>query len=206
MTTENRQSCFARLLDVRTYVLAARGTMASAEPATALFMVVVFGLIALGLSPIYYTFDLASTWTFTTGLRDASAPVVTAMSAQADTFLNISVGALIAGVIGTGFTLLPSLFEVAFPTVNHPLLNLLLLCSIVFDYVTDWGKTATLTNTWSTNVVLQFLYTACMCAFFSIFVQALLVCCLTVIIFGVLAIVRGGGGAKQVQAVVIEQR
>jgi hypothetical protein len=198
-----RQSCFARLLDVRSYVMAARGSMSQAEPASALFMVAVFGLIALVLTPIYISFDLMSTWDFTTGLRQVSEGVVFDMSARAEGFLSLSVGALLTGVIFTGFTLLPSLFELAFPTVNHPLLNLLLLASIVFDYVTDWGKAAELAGGWSDNPTIAFFYTMLVCAFVSIFVQALLVCCLTVVIFGIMAIARGG--ARQVQAVVLEQ-
>lgn len=207
MTTHHaapeRASCFARLLDVRTYVIAARAACDRADPAAAFFMVLVFGLIALVLLPIWVTFDLNSTWAFTTGLRDTAAPVVNEVGAQVDGFLNLSVGALIAGVIWTGFTLLPSLFELAFPTVNHALLNLLLLCSVVFDYVTDWGKAAELTSTWSTNAAIRFFYTVGMCAFFSLFVQAVLVCCLTVIVFGSIALLRGG--ARQVQAVVVER-
>jgi hypothetical protein len=200
---EERGSCFARLLDVRTYVLAARVAMNRAEPAVALFMIFVFGLVALVLLPIWLTFDLASTWNFTTGLRDASAPIVNEMGYQAEGFLNLSVGALLAGAIFTGFTLLPSLFEVAFPSVNHPLLNLLLLCSIVFDYVTDWGKSAELVSTWSESGALRFVYTMAVCLFVSVGVQAVLVCCITVIIFGLMAVARGG--ARQVQAVIVER-
>lgn len=202
-TAETRQSCFARMLDVRSYVLAARRAMPGAEPAAAVFMIAVFGLIAVVLTPIYVTFDLASTWNFTTGLRDASEPIINQMSYQAEGLLNLSVGALITGFIFTGFTLLPSLFELAFPTVNHPLLSLLLISSIVLDYTTDWGKSAELTATWSDNPVLHFIYTAVVCAFVSVFVQAVLVCCVTVIAFGVISLVRGG--ARQAQAVIIDR-
>lgn len=202
-TPQPRQSCFARMLDVRSYVIAAREGMSRADPAGALFMVAVFGLIALVLTPIYISFDLLSTWDFTTGLRQVSEPVVYDMAAQAEGLLSISVGALLVGVIFTGFTVLPSLFELAFPTVSHPLLNLLLLCSIVFDFVTDWGKAADLTATWTDNPTIGFLYTMAVCAFVSVGVQAILVCCLTVVIFGVITIVRGG--ARQARAVIIEQ-
>lgn len=198
-----RQSCFARLLDVRSYVIAARESMSRADAAGALFMIAAFGLIGLVLAPIWVSFDLLSTWDFTTGLRQVSEGVVYDMANRAEGFLSLSVGALIAGVVFTGFTLLPSLFELAFPTVNHPLLNLLLLCSIVFDFVTDWGKAAELTATWTDNPTIGFIYTVVVCAFVSVFVQAVLVCCITVVIFGVIAIVRGG--ARQARAVVIEQ-
>ncbi len=201
--SEGRASCFARLLDVRTYVLAARAGMDRAEPGAAVFMIAVFGLIALVLLPIYLTFDIASTWGFTTGLRTAAEPVINEMGYQTESFLNLSVGALITGIIFTGFTLLPSLFELAFPTVNHPLLNLLLLCSIVFDFVTDWGKSAELVSTWSDSEAIRFVYTIAVCAFMSVGVQAVLVCCLTVIVFGVMRLMAGG--ARQVQAVVIDR-
>jgi hypothetical protein len=202
MEPTTRQSCFARMLDVRSYVLAARRSMAHAEPATALYMIVVFGIIALVLTPVYLTFDLGSTWDFTTGLRDAAEPAVGDVTGQIDGWLGLSVGAALAGAMLTAFTLLPSLFEVAFPSVAHPLLTLVLTLSIVFDYVTDWGKTWDLVGTWTDNAALQFLFTMPLCAFFSVGVQAVLVCCLTVIIFGVITVVRGS--ARQAQAVLIQ--
>jgi len=195
-------SCFTRLLDVRSYVLAARAACARLDPAPALFMIAVFGLIALALIPIWIVFDLASTWEFTTGLRNAAAPVIYDMSGRAETVLDLPVGALLTGVIFTGFTLLPSLFELAFPTVRHPLLNLVLLASIVFDYVTDWGKAAALAATWTDNQALKVGYAAVFCVFASVGVQAILVCCITVIIFSVLALLRGG--ARSVRAVVLD--
>jgi hypothetical protein len=204
MQAENRQSCVARLLDVRSYVLAARQSMRHAEPASALFMMAVFGLIAAVLTPIYFTFDLSSTWTFTTGLRTAAAPAVNDMTAHAETLLQISIGATLAGIVFTGFTLLPSLFELAFPTVGHPLLSLVLWLSITFDYVTDWQKTWDLVGTWTGNSVVRFLITAPLCFFFSVFVQALLIICLTVVIFGVLALV--GGSARRIEAIIMQQQ
>jgi hypothetical protein len=201
MEHASRQSCAARLLDIRSYVLAARRSMLNAEPAAALFMVFVYGIIALVLLPIYLTFDLGSTWTFTAGLRDAAAPAVNDVANQAESWMQISIGAALAGVILTSFTLLPSLFELAFPAVQHPLLSLALWASIIFDYVTDWGKTWGLVATWTDNPFLRFVGTMGMCAFFSIGVQAVLVCCVTVIVFGLFALVSGG--RRTVEAVVI---
>jgi hypothetical protein len=192
MENTSRQSCAARLLDIRSYVLAARRSMLNAEPAAALFMVFVFGLIALCLLPIYLTFDLGSTWTFTAGLRDAAAPAINDVANQAESWMQITIGAALAGVILTSFTLLPSLFELAFPSVQHPLLSLVLWASIIFDYVTDWGKTWALVATWTENPFLRFTGTMAMCAFFSVGVQAILVCCVTVVLFGLFAMVRGG--------------
>lgn len=202
-TTTQRQSCFARMLDIRSYVIAAREGMSRADAGGALFMVIIFGVIALVLTPVWLTFDLGSTWEFTTGLRNAAEPVVLDMASYAESFLELSVGALLTGVIFTGFSLLPSLFELAFPTVNHPLLNLILLCSIVFDYVTDWGKSAELAASWTDSRTWQTIYTAAICAFVSVGVQALLVCCITVVIFGVLRLLRGS--AQQVEAIVVSQ-
>jgi hypothetical protein len=203
-TTDRGPSCLARMLDVRTYVLAARQGMARADAGGALFMVGAFAVIALVLLPIWITFDLNSTWDFTTGLRAAAEPVVYEVTGGAEDLLQLSVGALLAGIIFTGFTLLPSLFELAFPTVNHPLLNLILLCSIVFDFVTDWGKSAELVASWTDNRTLAFFYTIGVCAFVSVFVQALLICCITVIVYGVLQILSGG--ARRVEVAVVEQR
>ncbi len=202
-SSETRPSCFARMLDVRSYVLAARRSMAHAEPSSALFMVAVFGLITLVLLPIWLTFDLGSTWDFTTGLRDAAAPAVGDVTGQLDGWLGVSVGVALAGFILTAFTLLPSLFELAFPSVAHPLLTLVLTLSIVFDFVTDWGKTWDLVGTWTDNTALQFVFTMPMCAFFSVGIQAVLVCSVTVVLFGLIALVRGG--ARQAQTVIIQQ-
>jgi hypothetical protein len=196
MIAQPRPSCVAQLLDVRGFVLAARQATRQAEPAAALFMVAVFGLIALVLLPVYFTFDLSSTWTFTTGVRAAASPAVSSITSQAEGLLQLSIGAALTGVIFTGFTLLPSLFELAFPTVAHPLLSLILWLSITFDYVTDWEKTWNLVGTWTSNPVVRFIITAPLCAFFSVFVQALLVVSLTVVFFGLLSLLRGrsGGG------------
>ena len=199
---EPRQSCAARMLDIRTYVIAARQSMINAPPAAAIFMIAAFGLIALVLFPIWVSFDLLSTWDFTTGLRLASEGVIYQAGGYADAVLGMSVGALLTGVIFTGFTLLPSLFEVAFPTVNHPLLNLILISSIVFDYVTDWGKAASVAGQWSDNPIMSFLYTALFCAFVSVGVQAILVLCITVVLFGVIALLRGP--ARQARVAVID--
>ncbi len=203
MTAERRPSCVARLLDVRSYVIAARQSMRHAEPAAALFMIAVFGLISLVLTPIYLTFDLSSTWTFTTGLRDATSPAIIGMTSQAEGILHMSIGALLTGIILTSFTLLPSLFELAFPTVTHPLLSLILWGSITFDFITDWGKTWDLVGTWITHPALRFLISVPLCGFFSVLVQALLVICLTVVIFGVITLVSGG--RRQAEAIIIQQ-
>jgi hypothetical protein len=202
-TAEPRPSCVARLLDVRSYVISARQSMRHADPASALFMIAVFGLISLVLTPIYLTFDLSSTWTFTTSLRDAATPAISGITAQAEGILQMSVGALLTGAILTSFTLLPSLFELAFPTIAHPLLSLILWGSIVFDFITDWGKTWDLVGTWTANPALRFIITAPLCMFFSVFVQALLVISITVIIFGVITLI--GGGRRQAETIILQQ-
>jgi hypothetical protein len=150
--------------------------------------------------PIWISFDLASTWDFTTGARNASEGVVYDLAAQAGNILGMSVAALLAGLILTSFTLLPTLFELAFPTVQHPLLNMVLVASIVFDYVTDWGKAWDTASSWAANPVLHFIYAAVFCLFVSVGVQALLVVCLTVVVYAALAIVRGP--VQEVQRVI----
>ena len=201
-TNEPRPSCFARMLDTRSYVVAARRAMLTADATTALYMIATFGLIALLLTPLYLSYDLGSTWAFTTALRDGAAPAVGDMTRQLDGWLSVSVGAALAGVILTSFTLLPSLFELAFPAVTHPLLNLVLTVSIVFDYITDWGKTWDLTAQWCENPTVHFFAAMVLTGFFSVGVQAVLVCSLTVVIFGVLNLMRGG--ARQAQTVITQ--
>jgi hypothetical protein len=203
---EPRQSCFARLLDVRGYVIAARAATYNAEPAALLAMMAGFGLIGALLFPFWLSYDLASTWEFTTSLRDGSADALNSMAYQLDGLLNITIGGAIAGFLLTGYTLLPSLFELAFPTVTHPLLMILLAASLLFDFITDWGKSWATVASWggADNPIAHVLYAVGFCLFVSIFIQALLVVCATVIWFGVLGLVRGG--ARQAQAVIIQQQ
>ena len=203
-TNEPRPSCFARMLDTRSYVVAARRAMLTADATTALYMIATFGLIALLLTPLYLSYDLGSTWAFTTGLRAASTEAVGTVTGQIDGFLGLSVGALLAGVILTSFTFLPSLFELAFPAVTHPLLNLVLTVSIVFDYITDWGKTWDLTAQWCENPTVHFFAAMVLTGFFSVGVQAVLVCCLTVVGFGLFSLIRGG--TRKAEAVIVNQR
>lgn len=196
-----KQSCAARMLDIRGYVLAARGSMAQADPAAAIGLIFVFGLIALCLLPLWVAYDLNSTWVFTTSLRESAAPVIEGAAYDAGGVLGMSVAAALAGFILTAFTLLPSLFELAFPAVQHPLLNLVLWGSIIFDFTTDWGKSWETTAAWSDNPLVHALFAAAFCLFMSVMVQALLVVCVTVVIFGLLSL----AGVGRRGAVVMER-
>jgi len=201
---EGRQSCFARMLDVRGFVIAARGATLRAEPAALILMIAVFGFISLLLAPFWFAFDLNSTWEFTTSLRDASASTINEVAGQVDSALNITLGALIAGVLLTGYTLLPSLFELAFPTVQHPLLNILLVAAIIFDYVTDWPKSWATTGQWggAENPIAHVLYAVLFCLFVSVGVQAVLVICLTIVLFSLLGLARGGRGSGRATTII----
>lgn len=198
-----RSSCLSKLLDVRSYVIAARRSSVNAEPAAALFMALIFGLIALALFPLWVTFDLMSTWDFTTAIRFASEDAIYDMAYQVEGWTNLSVGAALAGIVFTSFTLLPSLFELAFPAVSHPLLNLVLIVSVTFDYVVDWPKASALASQWTDNSMIAFVYSVALTAFLSVGVQALLVVAVTVVIFSLLALVRGG---TQRATVIIDQQ
>lgn len=188
--TESR-SCFARMLDLRGMIIAARQGMAGADNSTALAMLAVFSIIFCALLPVWIAFDLSSTWEFTTTIREGATPVVERMAPEAQNILGMSLGALLVGLVLTSFTLLPSLFELAFPSINHPLLNTILHASILFDYITDWPKAWAATEGWAVNPPVRFVYTIIFTLFMSIGIQALLVFCLTVMTFGVLTIVRG---------------
>jgi hypothetical protein len=203
MQTEPRQSCVTRLLDIRMYIISARGATARLDAGPALFMLIIFGIIALCLAPVWITFDLASTWEFTTGARDASAPALYSLGDRATGILGVSVAAALVGFIFTSFTLLPSLFELAFPSVQHPLLSMLLLASITFDYVTDFPKAWEVASAWTQNPALHFIYAAAFCMFVSVVVQALLALCITIIIYAAIAIVRGP--VREVQTIVVGQ-
>ena len=199
-----RQSCLSKMLDVRGMIVAARRAMMGADNSTALAMMAVFLLVLFVLLPIWITFDLNSTWAFTTTLRNSASPIIDYATSDAQNILGLTVGGALIGLVLTSFTLLPSLFEIAFPTVNHPLVNAVLSASILFDYVTDWPRAWEVTAQWANNPPTHFIY----CVFFNLFmsvgVQALIVVCLTVVVFGVLTIIRGP--IKQTaQPVIVDQ-
>jgi hypothetical protein len=179
------------MLDVRGMIIAVRRAMASVDNSTALALIVVFGLIALCLLPIYITFDLTSTWEFTTTIRDGARPVVDDLAPRARTMLGITLGDLIIGVILTSFTLLPTLIELGFPSVDHPIVNMAVHWSLSFDYISDWPRSWETTGYWADNPAVRFIYTVFFNLFVSVGVQALLVICVTVILFCVLTIIRG---------------
>lgn len=203
MQSEPRQSCVTRLLDIRMYIISARHATARLDAGPALFMLVVFSIIALCLLPVWITFDLASTWEFTTGARDASEGAIYDMGSRASGILGVSVAAALVGFIFTSFTLLPSLFELAFPSVQHPLLSMILLASITFDFITDYPKAWDVAGAWTQNPALHFVYAAAFCLFVSVVVQALLALCITIILYAGIAIVRGP--VREVQTIVVGQ-
>lgn len=202
MESMHGQSCLAKLLDVRGIIFACRRGMQGVDNSTALAMILIFTLITLLLLPIWIAFDLNSTWSFTTTIREGAAPILDQATPQAQTLLGITLGSLLVGVILTGFTLLPTLFELAFPGINHPLVNMVLHASILFDYISDWPRSWETTAGWSANTPVRVLYTVFFNLFMSVGVQALIVICLTVIIFGVVTIIRGP--LRPAKAVVVD--
>lgn len=198
---ESKQSCMARLLDVRAFIVAARRATANADPGALIGMIVVFGIIALCLLPVWMAFDLASTWEFTTAIRDGAQPVIEG-ALSSNSWIDISLGQMIAGIVLTSFTLLPTLFELAFPTVSHPLLSGALWISIIYDFTTDWGKAWEVTAAWAgESGIAHFLYALAFCWFSSLLCQALLVISLTVVVFGVVGLMRGGRSGRRTMVV-----
>jgi hypothetical protein len=197
-------SCAARLLDVRGYVLAARYAMRGAEPASAMFMIAVFGLIGICCVPIFIVFDLDSTWQFTTGLRDATGPTVAQMSGQIDNWTQLSIGAVLVGLVGIATTLLPSLFELGFPSIRHPLTTIVLWGCLIFDFVTDWRATWTLVAGWTTQPVIRFVLSIGLNAFFAIFCQAIICVCIAVVASGILNLL--GGTQRRAEAIILPQQ
>ncbi|MEI8165025.1 MAG: hypothetical protein WCG26_01565, partial [Chloroflexales bacterium] len=66
MPTENRQSCFAAMLDIRNIIVAVRASLASADSSVVIMLIVVFTIIGLCTLPIWTSYDLASTWSWAT--------------------------------------------------------------------------------------------------------------------------------------------
>jgi hypothetical protein len=192
------------MLDVRGYVLAARRATQGAPVSVLLALIAAFGIISLCLLPLWIAFDLASTWEFTTSTREAAAPVVSDLATQAQGILGMSIASALAGFVLTSFTLLPSLFELAFPSVQHPVLMGILYFAIVFDYVTDFPKAWEVTgaSAIAANPIGHLVAAAVFSLFVSVMVQALLVICLTVVITAIWNLVAGAT-ARRSNATVI---
>jgi hypothetical protein len=178
-------------------------------------MIIVFAIIGLCLAPVWTSYDLASTWSWATVVKEGSAAHIGAIGDYVDTkapqgamFLDMTMGQAITGLIVLGITLLPTLFELGFPSIRHPLLMLLLSGAILFDYITDFGSSWAATSGWagSDNSFIHFLWTALVFnPFVSVGVQALLVVCVTVVVFGFVRLVRGASGPVLGDAMIIRQ-
>lgn len=210
----SRGSCFAQLLDIRFFIISARRMVAESDPIVVVVLMVIFGVIGLALSPIYITHDLHSTWSWATPLRDAAQPKIDDLAYAIDqgvgsggTLFDMSVGQLMGSLTLVGLTLLPSLFELGFPALRHPLLLIVLWASILFDYITDWSASWDATASWSgaDNWLMHFAWTVIFNAFVSIGVQAILVLCITVVIFGFIRLVMGAAPAALGEAVIIRR-
>ena len=66
------------------------------------------------------------------------------------------------------------------------------------------GQNLELVGGWTSNPALQFVGTAALCAFFSVGVQAINVCCITVVIFGLVALLNGG--KRRAETILIQQQ
>ncbi len=210
---ESRGSCFAQLLDIRNFIIAARRMVWESDAWVVAVLIVIFAVIGLALSPIYIAHDLHSTWTWATPLRDAAQPKIDDLGYAVDgalgnsTIMNMTVGQMMGALTLVALTLLPSLFELAFPSLRHPLLMIVLSACILFDYITDWEASWNATASWSgaENWLVHFLWTAGFNFFVSIGVQAILVMCITVVVFGLVRLVTGAGGAVMGEAVIIRK-
>lgn len=204
MRTETRQSCFAAMLDIRTIILAVRGSLASADATVVVVLIIIFALIGLVVAPIWTSYDLASTWSWATTIKETSTEHIGVIGTTVDSFappdvqlLDMTMGQTLTGLIVLGITLLPTLFELGFPSVRHPLLMALLSGALLFDYITDFPSSWAATAGWAgaNNGVVHFLWTAFVFnPFVSVGAQALLVVCLTVVVFGFVRLVRGASG------------
>lgn len=215
MEGQGNPSCFARLLDIRFFIVAARRMVAECDATVTVVLIIIFAIIGLCLTPIYLTYDLASTWAWATPIRDGAQPKIDDMAYSFDQYapagamvFDMTLGQLVGALVLVGITLLPSLFEVGFPSMRHPLLLILLTAAILFDYVTDFESSWAATAGWSgaENWLVHFLWTALVFnPFVSIGVQALLVVCSTVVIFGFVRLIGGAAPAVLGEAVVIRR-
>ncbi|GEM_PF-1647456 len=187
-----RRSCISTMLDLRGIVLAARQACANMEPAVALTLLVGSLLIFLCCLPIYWTWDLSSTWDFMTGMRDQAEPAFDGMQRQFERHAGNAAASVIVAFLATCFTLLPTFLELVFPSINHPLSNSAVHASIVFDYITDWPRAWSTTDGWTDNPVSHFIVCVGWTFFVSIFIQAIMVLCVTMFVFCVIGLLRGG--------------
>ena len=205
MPTENRQSCFAAMLDIRNFIVAVRASLASADSSVVIMLIVVFTIIGLCTLPIWTSYDLGSTWAWATNVQASSAAHIGAAGAFVDSkapagtlVLDMTLGQADTGLIVLGITLLPTLFELGFPSIRHPMLMLLLSGAILFDYITDFSSSWAATAGWAgcDNWFVHFLWTALVFnPFVSVGAQAVLVVCVTVMVFGFVRLARGAAPA-----------
>jgi hypothetical protein len=205
MTTENRQSCFAAMLDIRNIIGAVRAALARADASVVIMLIIVFGIIGLCTLPIWTSYDLASTWSWATNVQLSSADHIGTIGAYVQEkapagalVLDMTIGQAVTSLIVLGITLLPTLFELGFPSIRHPLLMLLLSGAILFDYITDFGSSWEATKGWggAGNWFVHFLWTALVFnPFVSVGAQAILVVCVTVVTFGFVRLARGAAPA-----------
>lgn len=207
-----RGSCLAQLLDIRGFIMAARRMMhETADLAVVIVLMIIFAVIGLSLSPTYATHDLASTWSWASPMADASSSKIDDMAYALDPsgartpILDMTLGDILKAVTLVGITMLPSLFELGFPSLRHPLLMILLWASILFDYITDFEASWNATAGWSgaENWFVHFFWANIFNLWVSIGVQAVIVLCITVVIFGFWRIFTGG--AQRVEAVLIQR-
>jgi hypothetical protein len=201
MEQTQRQSCFAAMLDIRNIMLAVRAALANADSTVVIVLMVVFTIIGLCTLPVWTSYDLASTWSWATNVKESSAEHIGAIGNYVDEqapqgamFLDMTMGQTITGLMVLGITLLPTLFELGFPSVRHPLLMMLLSGAILFDYITDFSSSWAATSGWAgaDNWFVHFLWTALVFnPFVSVGAQAILVVCITVVVFGFVRLVRG---------------
>jgi hypothetical protein len=208
-----RGSCFAQLLDIRNFIVAARRMVMETDAMVVVVLIIIFAIIGLALTPLYITHDLHSTWTWATPLRDAAQPKIDDLGYAVDgvvgnaTIMNMTMGQFMGALTLVALTLLPSLFEIAFPSLRHPLLMIVLSACILFDYITDWEASALATASWSgsDNAIVHFAWTALFNFFVSIGIQAILVMCITVVIFGFVRLIGGAAPAVMGDAVIIRK-
>ena len=184
----HQQSCFAKLLDVRSYVVAMRSGFHGAPPGAAVLLIIGLVVICMLVLPFWAALDLATTWEFSAQLRFVAAPFVNDAASKAGGVVGMSVAAALATFVLTSFTLLPTFFELVFPSFRHPLLDMTLQASLLFDFITDWPKAYELTAA-TANPLLHYSYAAITCIIVSVGLQAVLVMCVTGIAYGSLRLI-----------------
>lgn len=199
-TTE--QTGLSRMLDPIDLNRAIRRAFGGLESGPSLMIFTLAGLFTLATGAIWWRYDLMSTWNFTQGIHADVSLQAAAIAAKAGEITSdAGVASAIGSLLALTITLLPSIFELIAPRIVHPLAQLALNISILFDLITDWDQASVIQRAlWAEpwlGIVGRTVVTFLIAMVVSVGVQILFILGLTATLvsaWNIITFGRGGSG------------